>query len=407
MFQRIGADAFREDLTNTQALCEALGFPHRKFKSVHVGGTNGKGSVSHGMAAVLMKAGYKTGLYTSPHLKEFTERIKINGLEASQNFTMDFVERIKPTLEKINPSFFEITTVMAFDYFARENVDIAIVEVGLGGRLDSTNVITPAVSLITNISYDHQQQLGNTLEEIAFEKAGIIKPSVPIIVSERQSETEGVFLQQAKNRKSKITFASDHYQVSKTSSDTYQFSGDYNGTVKSDLQGNYQAKNIAAIYALTEELRQLGFNLRDEHFKEALTQVTSLTGLKGRWQQLGKSPLIIADAGHNEAGIRNATAQLKEYNKKLHLVFGMVNDKDPWPVLSLLPTEAAYYFCQANIPRALNAEVLREKAAALGLHGTVIPDVNRAIEEAKKNASPDDLIFIGGSTFVVAEIENL
>lgn len=407
MFQRIGADAFKGDLTNTWALCEALGNPHHQFKSIHIAGTNGKGSTSHGIAAVLMKAGYKTGLYTSPHLKEFTERIKINGLEVSKDFVVDFVERIKPVAEKIKPSFFEMTVAMAFDYFAKEKVDMAVIEVGLGGRLDSTNVITPVLSLITNISYDHQQLLGNKLKEIAFEKAGIIKPSTPVIISERQEEVETIFLQRAEKMKSKIVFASDHYQVSKTSLDTYQFSGVYNGTITSDLQGNYQTKNIAAIYALKEELCQLGFNIREEHFREAMTQVTSLTGLKGRWQQLNKSPLIIADTAHNEGGIRQVVEQLRNYKKALHIIFGMVNDKDSLPILSLLPREATYYFCQANIPRALNAEILRARAATLGLRGVAIPNVNQAIEQARKNTSPHDLIFVGGSTFVVAEIENL
>ncbi len=409
MFQRIGAAAYKNDLTNTIALCEKLGNPERKFKSIHIAGTNGKGSSSHMLAAILQSAGYKTGLYTSPHLKEFTERIKVNGEDLSHSFIVDFVNRIKPVLEKIKPSFFETTVVMAFDYFAQQEVDVAVIEVGLGGRLDSTNVITPEVSLITNISWDHANLLGDTLQKIAAEKAGIIKSNIPVVVSERQPEVSTVFIEKASNEKSPITFASDDFQVSNLGDGNFEVK--FNAkkeTYQLQLKGDYQEMNLAGVLATVTELEKKGFIITQQNIYEGLQHTIDLTQLKGRWQKLGESPLIICDTAHNEAGIREVLKQIsKQKFESLHIVWGMVNDKDPERVLELLPRNAHYYFCQAKIPRAMNADELKEKANTYQLIGEVVADVNQAIERAKKNCSSDDMIFIGGSTFVVAEVENL
>jgi dihydrofolate synthase / folylpolyglutamate synthase len=412
MFQRIGAAAYKADLSNTVALCETLGNPQHRFKSVHIAGTNGKGSSSHILAAILQCAGYKTGLYTSPHLKEFTERIRINGQEASTDFIVDFVGRIKTQLEKINPSFFETTVAMAFDYFALHEVDVAVIEVGLGGRLDSTNVITPVVSLITNIGFDHMDILGHTLPAIAAEKAGIIKQGVPVVISQRQREVAFVFEQKALELEATLTFASDVYRASPlTTPGSYQVS--QNNAIRFDrlecqLKGAYQQYNLPGILATVDHLRETGFNISDDNIREGIGRVSSLTGLKGRWQKLGDKPLIICDTGHNVDGIREVTKQIKaELFHTLHMVFGMVKDKDIIPVLNLLPRDAHYYFCQAKIPRAMPAHELAQRALAEGIHGEVIEDVREAIMMARKNAQPDDFIFIGGSTFVVAEIENL
>lgn len=405
IFQRVGAAAYKGDLTNTLALCEALDNPHKKFKSVHVAGTNGKGSSSHMLAAVLQSAGYKTGLYTSPHLKEFTERIKINGADVSKDFVVDFVNRTKPTLELVKPSFFETTVAMAFDYFAQEKVDIAVIEVGLGGRLDSTNVITPEVSLITNISWDHMDLLGDTLERIAAEKAGIIKPNVPVVISERQEEVEYVFLKKAQETKSSIEFAQGRFGVKPLSDG--QFS--VNDTVyRLDLKGDYQQKNLSGVLATLDKLRGNGFSISDEDISDGLSKTIQLTELKGRWQKLNDKPLTICDTGHNESGLREVLRQIaKQKFRRLHIVWGMVGDKDVSKVLSQLPKDADYYFCQAKIPRAMPAREVQEKMKDFGLKGKVIEDVNEAIADAKRNAAPDDMIFIGGSTFVVAEIDNL
>jgi len=408
-FQRVGAAAYKADLTNTIALCEALGNPQTKFKSVHVAGTNGKGSSSHMLAAVLQSAGYKTGLYTSPHLKEFTERIKINGIEASKEFVVDFVKRMNPVLEEIKPSFFETTVAMAFDYFVQQKVDIAVIEVGLGGRLDSTNVITPEVSLITNISWDHMNLLGDTLKRIAGEKAGIIKPNVPVIISERQREVENVFIDKASDAKSSITFATDKYSIQVLADGTFEVkSGSKKNVYQLELKGNYQQKNLGGVLAVLEELEKKGFRVAPSNVSEGLQKTVQLTGLKGRWQKLNDQPLMICDTGHNEAGIREVLDQIngQKFNR-LHIVLGMVKDKDISSVLMSLPKSARYYFCEAKILRALPAEELKEKAGAFGLEGEVVKDVNEAIGRARKNALSNDMIFIGGSTFVVAEIENL
>ncbi|HCW07879.1 MAG TPA: dihydrofolate synthase [Cytophagales bacterium] len=409
MFQRVGAAAYKQDLTNTLALCEALGNPRFKFKSIHVAGTNGKGSSSHMLAAVLQTAGYKTGLYTSPHLKEFTERIKINGQEVSRDFVVDFVKRITPAIEKIQPSFFETTVAMALDYFAQEQVDIAVIEVGLGGRLDSTNVITPEVSLITNISWDHADLLGDTLQKIASEKAGIIKPNVPVIISERQENIDDVFIVKSKATGSPILFAEEMCEVSSLGDGNFEVSiQNQKKKYTLDLQGQYQKKNLAGVLAVIEELKKKGFEVSDENIAQGLKNTIPLTGLKGRWQKLSDSPLIVCDTGHNEAGIREVLDQIsKQKFSQLHMVWGMVKDKDVSKILSQLSTSARYYFCQAKIPRAMNADELKMKASEYGLQGEAIADVNQALHKAKQNASADDMIFIGGSTFVVAEIEGL
>lgn len=406
VFQRVGASAYKGDLTNTLALCDVLGNPQHKFKSVHITGTNGKGSSSHMMAAILQAAGYKTGLYTSPHLKEFTERIRINGKDVSQEFVVDFVNRMKPALEEIKPSFFETTVAMAFDYFAKEKVDIAVIEVGLGGRLDSTNVITPEVSLITNISWDHMDLLGDTLERIAIEKAGIIKENIPVIISERQHEVQDVFLKKSAEVKSPIIFAEDKFGIEALGLGKYKVNN--SATYQLELKGNYQQKNLGGVLATIDELNKKGFTISGENILEGLSRTIQLTGLKGRWQKLNDKPLIICDTGHNEAGMKEILSQLKQQKfSKLHFVLGMVKDKDQGKLLSLLPKDADYYFCQAKIPRAMPAHELQEKAATVGLNGNVVEDVNDAIAEAKQNAAPEDMIFIGGSTFVVGEIENL
>ncbi|MBN8575899.1 MAG: bifunctional folylpolyglutamate synthase/dihydrofolate synthase [Cytophagales bacterium] len=408
MYQRIGATAFKNDLTNTIALCNALGNPHTKFKSVHVAGTNGKGSTSHMLAAILQTAGYKTALYTSPHLKDFTERIRINGLAVSRQFVIDFVERIKPHIESIKPSFFEITVAMAFDYFAQSNVELAVIEVGLGGRLDSTNVITPVLSLITNISWDHMEILGETLSKIAAEKAGIIKPYVPVIVSETQAGVEPVFRATAHATNSTIIFADQYYKVAKTNDRFNVVAGTGQLQLKCDLQGQYQTKNIAGVLAAVDQLRAQGFSISAAHVQNGLQHAGRLTGLKGRWQKLNDNPLTICDTAHNEAGIKEILNQLHTVNfSQLHWVWGMVKDKDVRKILNLLPADAHYYFCQANIPRAMDATTLAQHANAVGLKGEIIPDVNEAIRTANRHAQHNDLVLIGGSTFVVAEIENL
>ncbi len=410
MYQRIGKAALKNDLTNTLQLCEALGHPERTFKSIHVAGTNGKGSSSHMLAAILQCAGYNTGLYTSPHLKSFTERIRINGQEVSQAFVVDFVNRMEATLDKIKPSFFEMTVGMAFDCFRRNLVEMAVVEVGLGGRLDSTNVITPEICLITNISFDHKDLLGDTLQKIAGEKAGIIKPGIPVIISERQPEVETVFLESATRNQSSLQFASDHFALENKNGavtirhkDQVWLSG-----LQPELKGEYQNKNICGVAGVVHTLREMGYAISDQAVTQGIEQAASLTGLKGRWQKLSELPLVIADTGHNEQGIREVLNQItRTPHKHLHAVFGMVNDKESGAILAMLPKTASYYFCQAKIPRALDAHELASRAAQAGLQGSVVPDVNEALAEARRKAGKDDMIWVGGSTFVVAEVEGL
>ncbi|MDF1675187.1 MAG: bifunctional folylpolyglutamate synthase/dihydrofolate synthase [Vicingaceae bacterium] len=389
MYQRIGNAAYKANLDNTYRLSEILNHPEKQFKSVHIAGTNGKGSTSHMLASVLQEAGYKVGLYTSPHLKDFRERIKINGAMISENEVIDFVKEYKNEFEKIQLSFFEWTVGLAFHYFANQKVDVAIVETGLGGRLDSTNIVIPEVAVITNISMDHTQFLGHTLAKIAAEKAGIIKPTIPVIIGETQSEIKHVFIEKAKQLNAPIQFA-DEYPTQE---------------YESDLKGAYQQKNKKTVVATIQTLQQLGWDITENHIINGLQNVVNNTGLMGRWQVLNKQPLTVCDTGHNEAGIKLILAQLAEQDyEKLHFVLGVVNDKDITNILQLLPKHAIYYFCQANIPRALEVYILAEKATAVGLSGTTFPSVEAAYQAAQKNATTQDMIFIGGSTFVVAEV---
>lgn len=411
MFQRVGAAAFKRDLTNTIKLCKILGDPQTKFRSIHVAGTNGKGSTSHMLASVLQEAGYKTGLYTSPHLKSFTERIRINGHEISEAFVVDFVNRIKPAIDEIEPSFFEITVAMAFEYFAYSQIDIAVVEVGLGGRLDSTNVISPLVSVITNIGWDHKDILGDTLEKIASEKAGIIKQATPVVISERQREVEDIFNIMAREEGADCFYASDEYKLTTDPSGKLNvhrgseliFSG-----LDLPLKGDYQRKNLPGVLKVIDVLKNQGFNISNTSLLQGLKQTVVNTGLKGRWQKLKENPLVICDTGHNIDGISEIVKQISSMHfRNLHIVLGMVKDKDIEQILLKLPKQASYYFCSAKLPRALDASLLAEKAEKAGLRGVVVPDVNEAKNTALKNAQPDDLVFIGGSTFVVAEIDEL
>ena len=418
MFQRVGASAYKADLTNTISLCEHLGNPQETFKTIHVAGTNGKGSTSHALASVFQAAGYKTGLYTSPHLKSFTERIRIDGKEITEEDVVEFVANNRVFLDQLQPSFFEMTVGMAFWYFAKESVDIAVIEVGMGGRLDSTNVIHPELCVITTIGYDHTQFLGNTLPLIAGEKAGIIKQGVPVVISQTQKETQAVFSEQASAKQAAIVFADQLWEVTKLpeseNPNIQQLanfkvrSSDGEFTMKFDLNGDYQRFNLPGILEAVKQLRNQGWNLSDTALQVGLESISVQTGLKGRWQLLQVNPIILADTGHNEAGIGEVVNQLKKYSySKLWMVIGMVNDKDISKVLDLLPKEANYIFCQASIPRAMDAHELARKGNEKGLIGQVIPTVTEALEFARKNADSDDLIFVGGSTFVVAEIENL
>ena len=409
MFTRVGASAYKKDLHNTLALCNALHNPERKFKSVHIGGTNGKGSSSHMLAAILQTAGYKTGLYTSPHLRDFRERIRINGQMIPEQEVTNFVNSHQALFEEINPSFFEATVGLAFDYFAKQGVDIAIIEVGLGGRLDSTNVINPLLSLITNIGLDHQDILGNTLEEIAKEKAGIIKSSTPIIVGEKQAEIADVFENKAIEANAKILFASECWTI--TPKETAPLlvvnalSSKQNLELTLDLRGSYQVKNLAGVLTAVDELREQGFKISEENLKTALKQVSSLTGLQGRWQTLQQEPLVICDTGHNEDGIKEVLKNIANTpHQNLHMVWGMVKDKDVRKILELLPKEATYYFCQPNIPRGKPTEELAQEAQKYQLKGQAYASVAEAYQQALSHAQPNDLVFIGGSTFVVAEV---
>lgn len=415
MYQRVGNLAFKKDLTNTISLCKALGNPQEKFKSIHVAGTNGKGSSSHLLAAILQEAGYKTGLYTSPHLKNFSERIKINGTEVSRNYVVDFVRRIKPQIEAIKPSFFEITVAMAFDYFAREAVDIAVIEVGLGGRLDSTNVIDPLLSLITNIGYDHMDMLGNTLPLIAGEKAGIIKSERPVVISQLQHEVSQVFESKARQMNASILFAAKIYQVNhlhtNLSGASYQVLKEGRllfPRLESALAGSYQLYNIPGVLAAIDQLRCQHLNIEDKHILSGFKKVNQITGLKGRWQVLSEKPLTICDVAHNAEGLQMVIDQLLLVtHNKLHLVLGMVKDKNAEAVFKFLPKEANYYFCEPDLPRAKPAEELQAIAKRLQMNSQVIKNVNEAITAARMSADEKDVVFIGGSSFVVAEIENL
>lgn len=388
MYQQQGASAYKADLTNTISLVNHLQNPERKFQSVHIAGTNGKGSTSSMIASVLQEAGYKVGLYTSPHLKDFRERIKINGEMISEDFVVEFIKVNKSFFEANQLSFFEMTVGLAFDYFAKEKVDVAIIEVGLGGRLDATNVIMPLVSVITNIGFDHTQFLGNTLELIATEKAGIIKETIPVVIGEYTAETKKVFLAKAKESHASIYFASDEVQEE----------------YPCGLLGDYQFHNKKTVVKTIQILKQ-HFSISEEHLKNGLLNVVKNTGLLGRWQQIHTNPKVICDTGHNSHGLRMVLNQIqKEKFEQLHMVLGVVNDKDLEDILPLFPVTAHYYFCKPNVPRGLDAKILQEKAAAFHLVGEVFDSVSEAYSAALKCATNNDFIYIGGSTFVVAEI---
>ena len=386
MYQKEGKTAFKKDLTNILAFSQELNFPEKQFKSIHVGGTNGKGSTSHMLASILQEAGYKVGLYTSPHLKNFTERIRINGDEISKRKITSFIKQHKSFLEQQKLSFFEMTVGLAFDYFADEKVDIAIIEVGLGGRLDSTNIITPEISTITNIGLDHTQFLGETLPEIAFEKAGIIKENIPVVIGEKQKEVTSVFLDKAQKMNASLSFASDGKEVYET-----------------DLLGDYQQKNTKTAVATIQQLK--GFQVSEEHIKNGLLHVVKNTNLKGRWQVLQEGPKVICDTAHNKEGLEIVVQQLqKEQFTKLHIVLGVVSDKKLEDVLPLFPKSATYYFCKPNIPRGLPEDELQWKAKNFQLNGEKFSSVEKAYTAALLNANQEDTIYVGGSTFVVAEI---
>jgi dihydrofolate synthase/folylpolyglutamate synthase len=411
MFTRIGAAAIKKDLDNTVLLCEHVGNPQQKFKTIHVAGTNGKGSTSHMLAAVLQKAGYKTGLYTSPHLKDFRERIRINGQMMPEEAVVDFTEREKEKIEEINPSFFEVTVAMAFDYFAAEQVDIAVIEVGLGGRLDSTNIITPELSVITNISLDHTNLLGNTLQEIASEKAGIIKPGIPVVVGEKQKESAPVFISKAEETSSELVFASTELRLDDIRNEgihlvtsVYKNNARIYKDLKLDLTGRYQLKNVLTVIQAIILLTRKGYNIPEAAVYSGLSHTAEITGLQGRWQTISRDPLVICDTGHNIAGIQEVLQNIQATPyKKLHIVIGMLKDKDVSTILHLLPATAAYYFCQPLLERALPAFELAQQAEKFNLKGKVYDSVVLALEAARSGADLQDLIFVGGSTFVVAE----
>ena len=420
MFSRIGAAAIKNDLHNTIAICDFLGNPQQKFKTIHVAGTNGKGSTSHMLASILQEAGYKTGLYTSPHLYDFRERIKINGAMCPKPFVVSFTERIKDFIEKVEPSFFEITVGMAFEYFAQEKVDIAIIETGLGGRLDSTNIINPELSIITNIGWDHMALLGNSLSEIAAEKAGIIKTKVPIVINETIPESKNVFVEKAKLMGAPIYFAEEFLALKSFQNNwetsLFEFEQPLihlldapvfqkNFTIECDLPGQYQYKNLKGVLVAVQLLTNMGWKIKATKVLAALTKIKQNTGLMGRWECIQDSPRIVLDVAHNEHGIRALLEQLQTLHyTKLHIVTGMVKDKDIEAVLKLLPTSASYYFTQSHIPRALPATELAQKGKALQLNGDYFENVNSALAAAKKNASQQDLILVIGSVFLVAEV---
>ncbi len=411
MFSRIGASAIKADLTNTLALCAALDNPQNKFKSIHIAGTNGKGSSSHMLASILQQSGYKTGLYTSPHLYDFRERIKVNGELCTKDFVINFVEKIKPHIETIQPSFFELTVAMAFEYFVQRNVDIAVIETGLGGRLDSTNIILPEVCLISNIGKDHIDILGDTLEKIALEKAGIIKQNIPIVVSEILPETKPVFETIAKEKNAPLVFAQDilkvvqyDYKLKGLAIDVEVFKTNQTRKYELDLTGIYQAKNILGVLATVQQLQQKSWNIDEQSISTALKNVKALTGLHGRWELLNENPTIIADVGHNEDGIKQIVQQLLHIKyHHLHIVLGFVKDKDVSAALNLLPKDATYYFTKAQIPRALNETELTRLSHEKKLQGHAFENIGAALISAKSNYQQGDLILVCGSVFLVAE----
>lgn len=406
-FQQVGGAAYKEGLANTIAIDNHLGNPHRKFRTIHVAGTNGKGSTSHTLAAILQEAGYKVGLYTSPHLIDFRERIRVNGIPASKQFVIDFVERERGFFEPLSPSFFELTTAMAFTYFAQEQVDVAIIEVGLGGRLDCTNIITPDLCVITNISLDHTQFLGSTTTDIASEKAGIIKPGIPVVIGEATPETRKIFTKKAAEEGAPIFFAqNENNLISATpTKQGITYTTTHYGAFTGELAGEYQIKNTQTILTALHELLKKNYRITADNIQKGFANVCKLTGFMGRWQKVSDNPLTVCDAGHNIGGIEYITAQLaRQECNTLRIVFGMVSDKDITAVLSMMPRNAAYYFTQASIKRAMPANELRSKAAEHGLQGNSYPTVATALQAAQQDAAKDDFIFIGGSCFIVADL---
>lgn len=392
MFQQVGSSAYKEGLENTLTLDEHFGHPHRNFHSIHVGGTNGKGSCSHTLAAILQEAGYRVGLYTSPHLVDFRERIRVNGQPIPEDYVVRFVKEERDFFEPLHPSFFELTTAMAFRYFSDEHVDVAVIEVGLGGRLDCTNIIQPDLCIITNISFDHTQFLGDTLEKIAGEKAGIIKSKTPVVIGETTSETKPVFAKKALETGAPIFFAEENEK------------NDYPG-LECELKGLYQTKNTRTLLTAIPQLQKIGYKLNEQAVRSGFAHVCELTGLTGRWQKLQDTPTLICDTGHNVGGITYITEQLKEQSyRKLHMIIGMVNDKDIRGVLALLPKDAEYYFTKASVKRALPEKELALLASEAGLQGDCYPDVPSAVHAAQEKSLPEDFIFVGGSSFIVADL---
>ncbi len=407
LFQNVGKDAYKEGLANTLALDEHFGHPHHRFRTIHIGGTNGKGSCSHTLAAILQKAGYKTGLYTSPHLTDFRERIRVNGVMMPEEYVTSFIENERNFFEPLHPSFFELSTAMAFKYFAETGVDVAVIEVGLGGRLDCTNIIRPDLSVITNISFDHVQFLGHTLTAIAQEKAGIIKPGIPVVIGETTEETRKVFIDKSLKVSAPIIFAEDKHQIlslqrqdGKLIYETRSY-----GQLTGELCGLCQEKNTGTILTAVDELRKQGYAIGQSQVSDGFAHVCELTGLRGRWQTVSEHPTVICDTGHNTGGISYIAEQLRTYPSEvqIHIVMGMVNDKDVRNVLKLLPADATYYFTKASVKRALNEDQLCGLAREAGLHGKTYPDVQTAFEAAKAASTEKDLIFVGGSTFIVAD----
>lgn len=411
LFQQIGQGAYKEGLANTYAFDEHFGHPHRKYRTIHIAGTNGKGSCSHTLAAILQAAGYKTGLYTSPHLIDFRERIRVNGIPASKEFVIDFVEKHRPFFEPLHPSFFELTTAMAFRYFAEQEVDVAVIEVGLGGRLDCTNIIMPDLCVITNISFDHVQFLGNTLAKIASEKAGIIKENIPVVIGETTSETKPVFRQKAGSMHAPVIFAEEEALLkgfSRNEDGTYLYQTEDYQNLTGELRGLCQLKNTNTLLSAIRQLKKSGYRLDEKDIRQGFAHVCELTGLMGRWQQLSEKPAIVCDTGHNTGGMQYIVEQLKgQICQTLRIVIGMVNDKDIGGVLAMLPKEAHYYFTQASVKRALPASQMKEAAANFGLQGEAYPDVASAMKAARQEASDKDFIFVGGSTFIVADLLSL
>ena len=392
LFQQVGSAAYKEGLENTLIMDEHFGHPHRRFRTIHVAGTNGKGSCSHTLAAILQESGYCVGLYTSPHLVDFRERIRVNGQPISEEYVVDFVEKERTFFEPLHPSFFELTTAMAFRYFADKQVDVAVIEVGLGGRLDCTNIIRPDLCIITNISFDHVQFLGHTLAQIAGEKAGIIKEGTPVVIGETTPETKPVFLAKAAEMHAPIYFAEDYDRE------------DYPG-IEFELKGLYQKKNKQTILTALPLLKEAGYRIDGTSVRSGFAHVTHLTGLMGRWQKLQDAPTLICDTGHNVGGIRYIVEQLKQQTyRRLHIVMGMVNDKDIRSVLALLPRDAVYYFTQASVKRALPAKEVKRQAEEAGLQGECYPDVPAAVRAAQEKSLPEDFIFVGGSSFIVADL---